>query len=179
MPGRQTKFSVAWLQYMDSNEQISEWCQKGKDDYHGYCNFCYTDIKCGNAGKVQLLQHDAKNKHKEAIKHYKDNKKTKLYFPVNQEGTSTSVAQPSSSSAAGPSTSVATSGKTVGCINYGEASLEAEIYWLAKMTSSNYSLRSSDHVVTYSVLCFQIANVKYERLWVYGLSENHLNACNV
>ena len=31
-------------------------------------------------------------------------------------------------------------------INYGEASLEAEIYWLAKMASSNYSLRSSDHV---------------------------------
>ena len=56
---------------------------------------------------------------------------TKLYFPVNQAGTSTSVAQPSSSSAAGPSTSIATSGKTVGCINYGEASLEAEIYWQA------------------------------------------------
>ena len=26
------------------------------------------------------------------------------------------------------------------------ASLEVEIYWLAKMASSNYSLRSSDHV---------------------------------
>ena len=113
--------------------------RKEKDDYHGYCNFCYTDIKCGNAGKAQLLQHATKNKHKEVIKHYKDNK---LYFPVNQAGTSTS-----SSSAAGPSTSVATSGKTVGCINYGEASLEVEIYWLAKMASSNYSLRSSDHVV--------------------------------
>ena len=34
----------------------------------------------------------------------------------------------------------------MGCINYGEASLEAEIYWLAKMASSNYSLRSSDQV---------------------------------
>ena len=30
MPGGQTKLSVSWLQYMDSNEQkISEWCQKG------------------------------------------------------------------------------------------------------------------------------------------------------
>ena len=69
-----------------------------------------------------------------------------LCFPVNQAATSTSVGQPSSSSAAETSTSVATSGKTVECINYGEASLEAEIYWLAKMASSNYSLRSSDHV---------------------------------
>ena len=68
MPGGQTKFSVAWLQYMDSNEQkISEWFQKGKDDYHGYCTFCHTDIKCGNAGKAQLLQHTTKNKHKEQI----------------------------------------------------------------------------------------------------------------
>ena len=39
-----------------------------------------------------------------------------------------------------------TSDKTVGCINYGEADLEAEIYWLTKMASSNYSLRSSDHI---------------------------------
>ena len=68
------------------------------------------------------------NKHKEAIKHYKDNKQRKHYFPVNQAGTSTSVVQPSSSSATGPSTSVVISGKTVGYINYGEASLEAEIY---------------------------------------------------
>ena len=112
MAGGQTKFSVAWLQYMDSNEQkISEWCQKGKDDYHGYCTFCHTDIKCGNAGKAQLLQHTTKNKHKEAIKHYKDNKQSKLCFPVNQTATSTSVRQPSSSSAAGTSTSIATSGK--------------------------------------------------------------------
>ena len=69
-------------------------------------------MKCGNAGKAELLQHATKNKHKETIKHYKDNKQTKLYFPVNQVGTSTSVAQPRSSSAARPSTSVATSGKT-------------------------------------------------------------------
>ena len=71
---------------------------------------------------------------------------SKQNFPINQAGTSTSVAQPRSSSAAGPSTSIATCGKTVGCINYGEASLETEIYWLAKMASSNYTLRSSDHV---------------------------------
>ena len=63
--------------------------------------------------------------------------KQNFYFPVNQAGTSTSVAQPSSSSSTGPSTSIATSGKTVGCINYGEASLEAEMYWLAKMASNN------------------------------------------
>ena len=75
------------------SKRSSEWCQKGKDDYHGYCNFCNTEIKCGHAGKGQLLQHATKNKHKEAIKHYKDNKQTKLYFPINQAGTNTSVAQ--------------------------------------------------------------------------------------
>ena len=47
MPGGQTKFSTAWLSTFDSNGQkLSEWCKKGKDEYHGYCIFCAIDIKC-------------------------------------------------------------------------------------------------------------------------------------
>ena len=58
MPGGQTKFSTAWLSSVDSDGQkLSDWCQKGKDDYHGYCHFCDTDIRCDNAGKAQLPQH--------------------------------------------------------------------------------------------------------------------------
>ena len=34
--------------------------KKGKDDYHGYCNFRAIDIKCDNSGKAQLLQHYTK-----------------------------------------------------------------------------------------------------------------------
>ena len=86
IPGGQTKFSVAWLQYMGSNEQkISEWCQKGKDDYHGYCNFCHTDIKCGNAGKAQLLQHATKNKHKQ-LNITKITSKQNLTFLLTRQG---------------------------------------------------------------------------------------------
>ena len=44
--------------------------------------FCYTDIRCNNAGKAQLLQHTAK-KHKEAIKHSQDKRQTKLLLPVS------------------------------------------------------------------------------------------------
>ena len=146
MPGGQTKYFSAWLQHVDSNEQkISEWCRKGKDDFHGYCKFCGIDIKCDNAGKAQLLQHAYKKKHKEAIKHYQDNMQSKLYFPATQIQKSTNVVvQPSSSSLAGSST--AASSQIMGCIHYGDAGLEAEIYWLAKIASSNYSLRSSDHI---------------------------------
>ena len=63
MPGGQTKFSIAWLSTFDSNGQkLSEWCKKGKDDYHGYCIFCAIDIKCDNAVKspVTATQHKEK-----------------------------------------------------------------------------------------------------------------------
>ena len=61
MPGGQTKFAGAWLSHVDTNGQkISEWCNKGKDDYHGYCLFCDSDIRIDNAGKAQLLQHASK-----------------------------------------------------------------------------------------------------------------------
>ena len=61
--------------------------------------------------------------------HSVDTKQSKLFFPSTQAG-------PSTSSAA----------MSLGHIKYGEASSEAEIYWLAKMACSNYSLRSVDHI---------------------------------
>ena len=131
MPGGRTKFSAVWLSAIDSNGQkLSDWCKKGKDDYHGYCNFCGIDIKCDNSGKAQLLQHCTKKKHQEAVKHSVDTKQSKLFFPSTQ-------------AEAGPSTSAA---KSIGVINYGEASSDAEIYWIAKMACNNYSLRSVDHI---------------------------------
>ena len=55
---------------MDGNgQQISQFCEKGKDEYHGYCYFCDVDIRCDNAGKAQLLQHSVKKKQKEAKKY--------------------------------------------------------------------------------------------------------------
>ena len=128
MPGGQTKFSTALLSTFDSHGQkLSEWCKTGKDDYRGYCIFCAIDIKCDNAGKSQ--QHSTKKRHQEAVKHSVDTKQSKLFFPSTQAG-------PGTSSAA----------KSLGLIKYGEASSEAETYWLAKMACSNYSLRSFDHI---------------------------------
>ena len=125
MPKRQTKFSVSWLSATDHNGQIlSEWCQKGKDDYHAYCHFCDVDIKCDNAGKAQLLQHSMKRKHIETTKHSQDKRQTKL-FPTVSTGTASSTASTS---------------RSVGLVNYADASLEAQIYWLAKMACNNYSL---------------------------------------
>ena len=81
MPGRQTKFSTAWLSTFDSNGQkLSEWCKKGKDDYHSYCIFCAIDIKCDNAGKSQVLQHSTKKKHQEAVKHSVDTDRANCSF---------------------------------------------------------------------------------------------------
>ena len=78
MPGQKTKFSEVWLSAKDSNgDNVSDWCKKGKDDYHGYCYICRTDLKCDNGGKVQLLKHCLNQKHKEAMQHRKDSKTNK------------------------------------------------------------------------------------------------------
>ena len=86
MPLRQTKFSSAWLSSIDCNGQrLSEWCKKGKDDYHAFCCFCDMDIKCDNAGKAQLLQHCTKKKHQEAVKYSVDKRQSKLFVSTSKE----------------------------------------------------------------------------------------------
>jgi len=131
MPAGHTKFSVAWLSHIDANAQtLGEWCRKGKDDFHGYCRFCDAQIKCDNAGKQQLLQHAKKDKHKQAIKYLQDNKQGKLFFPATSTSTSNSTS----------------STPKLETINYSDASLVAEIYWLAKMAYCNFSMRSADHI---------------------------------
>ena len=82
MPGGQAKFfkQYGFQPLNSSGQKLSEWCKKGKDDYHGYCIFCAIDIKCDNAGKSQLLQHSTKKKHQEAVKHSVDTKQSKLFF---------------------------------------------------------------------------------------------------
>ena len=61
MPGQRTKFSEVWLTAKDCNgDTVSDWCKKGKDDFHGYCCVCKIDLKCDNGGKVQLLKHCSK-----------------------------------------------------------------------------------------------------------------------
>lgn len=133
MPGGKTKFSAAWLDAKDGNGHlISEWCKKGKDEHHGYCKFCQIDIKCDNTGKIQLLKHSEKQKHKEAMKHLKDRSQAKLtsFTVTKAEETSCSTSQP----------------QAIGLFTVSDASLEAEIYWLGKLAVSNYSLHSSDHI---------------------------------
>ena len=112
-----------------------EWYMKGKDDFYGYCrDFCDTDIKCDNSGKAQLLQHAKKEKHKQATKHVRSNNQAKLLVTASAPSTSSS------------SSSNRTSGAIVISFNYNDASLTVEIYWLAKMASCNFSLRSADHI---------------------------------
>ena len=48
--------------------------EKERMSTHGYCFFCNADIKCDNGGKVQLLKHCTQKKHKDAMKHAKNNK---------------------------------------------------------------------------------------------------------
>ena len=71
-----------------------------------------------------------KRKHIETTKHSQDKRQTKL-FPTVSTGTTSSTASTS---------------RSVGLVSYVDASLEAQIYWLAKMACNNYSLRSSDHI---------------------------------
>lgn len=47
--------------------------------------------------------------------------------------------------ASADASSTSSAGKLV-TINYSDAFLTAEIYWLAKMANCNYSLRSVDHI---------------------------------
>ena len=134
MPGGKTRFNSSWLTSIDVNGQrLTEWCRAGTDEHHGYCRFCDIDIKCDNAGKSQLLQHARREKHISAIKSVVDRSQTKLFVAL----------PPATSSAASCSSS---SDKTLTTINYNDAVLKAQIYWLAKVSLCNYSLRSIDHV---------------------------------
>ena len=75
------------------------------------------------------MQHCTKKKHPRGNETF-SGYKTKLFFPSTQP-------EP------GPSISAA---KSIGVINYGEASSDAEIYWIPKMACNNYSLHSVDHI---------------------------------
>ena len=131
MPGGQTHFHTSWLSATDCNNQtIGVWCSKGKDDYHGHCRFCDCDIKCDNSGKAQLLQHAEKQKHLQSIKHLLDKKQTRLAFKSEEV----------------PSNSQGNASQTLTLINHKDASLAAEVIWLAKMAACNFSLRSIDHI---------------------------------
>ena len=135
MPAGHTKFSTLWLSCVDVNNQsVGEWCRKGKDDFYGYCCFCDTDTKCDNSGKAQLLQHAKKEKHKQATKPVRSNNQAKLLVTAGAPWTSSI------------SSSNRSSGANVVSFNYNDASLSAEIYWLAKMASCNFSLLSADHI---------------------------------
>ena len=133
MPRGKTKFSAAWLDAKDGNGHvISEWCKKGKDEYHGYCKFCQIDITCDNTGKIQLLKHTEKQKHKEAMKYLKDRRQAKLttFTATKVEEASCSTSQP----------------HAIELFTVSDASLQAKVYWLGKLGVSNYSLCSSDHI---------------------------------
>ena len=129
MPQRQTKFSETWLSSVDSNGQrIGEWCRKGQNEYQAYCQFCDVQVKCDNAGKTQLLQHSKQKKHIDVIEHSVDKKQKKLVAFSKQSGESS-----------------ACSSQSLGLITPGD-SMNAEIFWLAKVLVSNLSLRSVDNI---------------------------------
>ena len=129
MPQRQTKFSETWLSSVDSNGQrIGEWCRKGQNEYQAYCQFCDVQVKCDNAGKTHLLQHSKQKKHIDTIKHSVDKKQKKLVAFSKQSGESS-----------------ACSSQSLGLITPGD-SMNAEIFWLAKVSVSNLSLRSVDNI---------------------------------
>ena len=129
MPQRQTKFSETWLSSVDGNGQrIGEWCRKGQNEYQAYCQFCDVQVKCDNAGKTQLLQHSKQKKYIDAIKHSVDKKQKKLVAFSKQSGESS-----------------ACSSQSLGLITPGD-SMNAKIFWLAKVSVSNLSLRSVDNI---------------------------------
>ena len=131
MPDGQTKFNSSWLSSVDSNKQtLSDWCKKGKDDYHGYCCLCECEIKCCNSGKSQLLQHATKQKHTVAVQRQKDSTQTRLAFrPAVQ-----------------PSAPQENSKSNLTFVHMGDDSLASEVWWLAKVATGNFSLRSTDHI---------------------------------
>ena len=131
MPQGQMKFSELWLTSFDKNGQkLSEWCTKGQNEYYAYCKFCDTQIQCDNAGKAQVVQHSTKKKHIEAMKHFLEEKQSKLLFSSAQSGEGST-----------PSTS-----KALAITFPGDDSLKVEVLWLLKLVVSNFSFRSTDKV---------------------------------
>ena len=124
MPAGHTHFNSSWLTHIDANNQaLGVWCRKGKDNFHGYCRFCDIDIKCNNSGEQQLLGHATTVKHRQAIKCMQDDKQFKLNFGATSNNAS------SSTSSTAPT-----------------FQMIAQIYWMAKTASCNFSFSSNDHI---------------------------------
>lgn len=127
MPCSRTKFNNVWLSAIDSNGQkLSSWCRKGLDDFHMYCWFC-------DSGKSQILQHSKKAKHLQAVKPSIDESQGKLFIQ-SQPGASVS----SRSDLHLPEQRRSLS-RQLSIINYKNASLQAEVIWLAKLALCNFS----------------------------------------
>ena len=85
-------------------------------------------------------------KHTEAIKHAKGRNQAKFtsFFTSKPEGVNCSTASHS---------------KSIGPFTISDATLEAEIYWLAKLAYSNYCLHSSDYIGDLFQAMFLIAKL--------------------
>ncbi|GBN24968.1 hypothetical protein AVEN_245946-1 [Araneus ventricosus] len=76
---RQTIYQEDWLSLTDSTgNEVSFWCDKGKDDFHCFCRFYKKDIAICNSGKLQLFQHAKSTKHKKSVKDATDLFQSKL-----------------------------------------------------------------------------------------------------
>ena len=75
-----------------------------------------------------------KSTSKQPTKHVRSTNQAKLLVTAGASSTSSS------------SSSNRSSGANVISFNYNDASLSAEIYWLAMLASCNFSLRSADHI---------------------------------
>ncbi|GBN97954.1 hypothetical protein AVEN_113746-1 [Araneus ventricosus] len=76
---RQTKYQEDWLSLTDpTGNEVSFWCDKGKDDFHCFCRFCKKDIAICNSGKLQIFQHAKSAKHKKSVKDATDLSQSKL-----------------------------------------------------------------------------------------------------
>ena len=143
MPQRQTKFSETWLSSVDSNGQrIGEWCRKGQNEYQAYCHFCDVQVKFDNSfsflppltphhlqGKLSCYSIVSKRNTLMLLSMvWIKQKQKKLVAFSKQSGESS-----------------ACSSQSLGLITPGD-SMNAEIFWLAKVSVSNLCLRSVDNV---------------------------------
>ncbi|GBM30064.1 hypothetical protein AVEN_88278-1 [Araneus ventricosus] len=135
---RQTKYQEDWLSLTDpTGNEISFWCDKGKDDFHCFCRFCKKDIAICNSGKLQLFQHANSAKHKKSVKDATDLSQSKLKMISTANGDRGLCLD---------KTTASSSSMTQWNFNEEEKIISAEILYILHAAVNNISFSSFDGI---------------------------------
>lgn len=197
MSHSKTKYQSKWSSIPDANgHEIGLWCvESPRDAFEARCKLCETFINVANNGVAALKQHSKAGKHvtkaelaftrKEDVNHDKTMKVPvqsgiRDFFPksAQRQQRDTPAVVPTDLSVPPPPLLSATTSKSTDVLSVQDLGVQAEILWILKAASSNYSFSSVDGTADIlkkmfpdSLIAqrFSVSHQKMSYLVAYGL----------